>query len=790
MMSSGEMVTGTNFENSRLEKARALGRAEDFAPLVAMLIDPSWLMRREVVRSLGGGSVKAEPVLIDALLYTRNNEARIAAAVDALALIDIPVTDEFRKLIFATDPAIKADAAQILGRRRRADGIPFLIEMTRDHDDNVAVNAIEALGRIGGRPAVDALVVCVKSGNFFRTFPAIEVLGRSGDPRAVEPLAQLLLNSSYLPEAARALGRTGEKSAVKPLVELLRSSHDSVIRLAVTALAELKTGFEEKSGGNAVVIEELIRSQADNEMIRRLTRLLPVANTSESIAICQLLGSIGSSEANLVLNEALDAAAPVAAAAAEAMKRIANDTDRSLSSALEVGDSTRRKVLLPIVNQLEAGAAVAECLRDSDPEVRSLACEALARIGQAKYVGQIFSLLSDENSSVVHSATAAIQALGNREARQMARAASSSENATVRRAALRILAYFGDSEALPSLLTGLQDLDPRVREAAIQGLPYMESSQAFEAIYEIARSEVPRTRALAMRALGQLPKTNERALSILLRGLADEDSWVRYYACQSTGRLEFEAATEEVVALLNDTAGQVRVAAVESLSHLNTTRAHDALRSAAVSEDLEIRRAAMVGLGISHRNEDLPVILEGTRSGDIPTRLMALSALVSFTSPEVVNVLGLAAEDNDENLSSTAIKFLAARTEFEATKILVHLLGPDSLHYNQAGPKQERLKTALRLPTEGRLPALFKILETANDELAPVVVAIISRIDSHDINEALVRLMKSNNTAVRKAAASVIAARRDPSLTSLLRDAANTDSDSEVRSICGLLLRD
>ena len=70
--------------------------------------------------------------------------------------------------------------------------MPALVALSRHADDNVAVAAIEALGRIGGRAAVESLVDAVDSGNFFRTFPAIDVLGRSGDPRAVAPLTALL----------------------------------------------------------------------------------------------------------------------------------------------------------------------------------------------------------------------------------------------------------------------------------------------------------------------------------------------------------------------------------------------------------------------------------------------------------------------------------------------------------------------------------------------------------------------------------------------------------------------
>src|SRR5690606_9315332 len=91
----------------------------------------------------------------------------------------------------ATAPAI-CDAVQVLGRRRVHASVELLASLSTHDDDNVAVGAIEALGRIGGTQTVAALIAAVESKHFFRTFPAIDALGRTGDARAVQPLAGLL----------------------------------------------------------------------------------------------------------------------------------------------------------------------------------------------------------------------------------------------------------------------------------------------------------------------------------------------------------------------------------------------------------------------------------------------------------------------------------------------------------------------------------------------------------------------------------------------------------------------
>src|SRR5690606_37389553 len=117
-------------------------------------------------------------------------------------------------------------------------------------DDNVAVGAIEALGRIGGTQTVAALIAAVESKHFFRTFPAIDALGRTGDARAVQPLAGLLADPLYALEAARALGRTGQESAIAPLAGLLGRAPDALVRATAVALAELRERYEARFGDN------------------------------------------------------------------------------------------------------------------------------------------------------------------------------------------------------------------------------------------------------------------------------------------------------------------------------------------------------------------------------------------------------------------------------------------------------------------------------------------------------------------------------------------------------------
>jgi HEAT repeat protein len=748
--------------------------------LIEALVDPSWAVRREVVAALARLGDAAVAPLCAVLREGRDDEARIAAAVDALAASTGSLVDAAAIELSASPVApVAADAAQILGRRRSAAAVPTLAELTHAADDNVAVAAIEALGRIGGRAAVDALVAAAGSGNFFRTFPAIDVLGSSGDPRAVAPLQALLADPHYAHEAARALGRTGERGAAAPLTRLLATAGDRMVRVVATALAELHERHVERHGV-AVALERALGSASSPAVVRRLTQALAGADPAEQAALCRVLGALGDDSAVPSLTRLLDAPPPVAIRAADALKQLGHGADEHVLAALRDGDSTRRALLLPLVTaRASAAADLLDCLDDPDPAVRAAACDTLARTGNLAAVPRLFALLADPNPRIVHAAVGAIQSLGSDETEALTLAAAHAGDPQVRRAALRVVAYFGYASAIDVLVEAIAGSDERLRDAALHALPFLDDPRAMEALLGAARSESPRARAAAMRALGQCSSAPP-VVADLERGLADADVWARYYACQSLGKLAWEPAAAAIAALLGDPAGQVRVAAVEALAHLKSEVAFTALREAAHAPEADLQRAALVGLGVGRRPAALPLLVEAAGSPEATTRLIAVSAIAGFDAPEVVPALGRAAVDADEGVRTAALGFLAARPTLAATETLIHLLG--------SGAPAERVLSALAIPSEERIAGVLSALQGAGDALATRLTSALARMRRPDAVAALDRALLLPNVAARRAAAVSLGALGTPVALQALRRASAGDPDPEVRRICALEL--
>ncbi len=782
--SSGSKLVLSPDDRARVDHIESLARggAAGVAPLLALLTDPSWAVRRAVVDALASIGDAATEGLCDVLVNERDHEPRLAAAVDALVASRGSVDGRLLALTKGdASPALVCDAVQVLGRRRVRSAVPVLAVLSTHVDDNVAVGAIEALGRIGGVDTVDALIVAVEARNFFRTFPAIDALGRTGDVRAVLPLQALLADPLYAPEAVRALGRTGHESAVAPLAALLVHAMSALVRTAAIALAELRERYEARFGDTEVLRQSLPSSVNAEAASERITSSLAGLAPSELVAVACVLGWLGDDVAIAQLVAMIMDEPPVGTAAADALRRLGTRATAQLLEAIREGDSALRLRLLPIVGYASGSVDdLLRCLDDPDADVRVRACEALARLGNPAAVSALFRLIGDRDTRVSQAAAAAIQSLGSLETKLLALEQARSTDTRTRRAALRIISYFGYPEGLDVLIDALDDQDEKIREAAIYGIPLVDDPRGTAALLAAATHPFARTRAAVMRALGQTSAI-PGVVAALLASVTDAEPWTRYYACQSLGRLRVEEACPAVVALMHDASGQVRVAAVEALAHLKADRAADALAEAATSADPDMRRAALLGLGIARRASSIPLLREASGATDPATRLVAIGALSEFDGPDVVPTLAHAASDPDEGVRSAALGYLSTRPGSDATSALVAQLENPTV--------RDRVLAALAVAADERVDGVLSALEAADAERAQVLVSALVRMRRPSSQAAIAAALGLENVEARRAAAAALAAIGTAEAREVLLRAGSADPDIDVRRICAAVER-
>ena len=759
----------------RIDRLVALG-AGSVGELLGAIADPSWTVRRAAVAALVALGDDATGALIAWLRDDRTSEHAIAAVVDALSgSIGAGTTREVIALLAHPVPAVAADAAQILGRRRAVEAAAALGPLIDHPDDNVAVAAIEALGAIGGSASVEPLIAALGGTSFFQTFAALQVLPRTGDPRVVAPLAALLGDQTYRLEAARALGRTGSALAIAPLASLLPPlGGEALVRLVALALADL-VARAAWTGGEERVTAELRRVIAPS--LDRFIAALRAADPAERAAIAALLGRIGDATALPALARLLDDPAMVDTAT-EAIQRISRAHDAAMVEALRATEPAARIAVLPAVSHRRAASGVRHLLDDDDPEVRARACDALARIGDTSAVPALFARLGDPSPRAAHAAAAALQSLGTKDTAALAIAALETGAPGVRRQALRILAYLGPHGAYDAVYAAVDDPDHRIAELAVTALGSFDDPRVDPALARLARSPVEGLRAAAMRATSQ--RSSPAALELLERGLADGAGWVRYFACQGLGRIGDVRSASPLIGRLSDASPHVRIAAIEALAHLDTPAAWQALCSVVRSPDPDQQRAALVGIGLRAIAEALPFLLTAAGSPDAATRLIALSGLARRSEPDALAAIGRAVLDVTSYVHEAALSLLGERTDRPAAEVLVTtalVAGPD-----------HPVHRALSSPGSARVAAICARVAgagaDADERDVVVLVAALSRMRDAAATAALFDCLELGNPVVRRCAAMALIAMDAADARRRVAALASADPDPDVRAAC------
>src|SRR5262249_16899020 len=151
----------------------------------------------------------------------------------------------------------------------------------------------------------------------------------------------------------------------------------------------------------------------------------------------------------------------------EALRQIVRRHEEVLPDVLADADSKVRGALLPIVSSRRCAPVVRDLLADDDDEVRALACQALARIGDLAAVPLLFAPLENPRPQVALAATAAIHSLGTADTETRAIRLLREGSPAARRHALRIIAYMGYVNALDAVREAISDPDPRISDLAI-----------------------------------------------------------------------------------------------------------------------------------------------------------------------------------------------------------------------------------------------------------------------------------------------------------------------------------
>ncbi|SDT14100.1 HEAT repeat-containing protein [Nocardioides scoriae] len=183
--------------------------------VVALLDDPSFLVRRVAVRALGN---MGDPRAVRPLLVLGERDTRLT-----------------RDLTYALDR---------LGPEAAPELRAVLAQELRSGEHLHLDPAAAVLGLIGDREAVEVLTEGLVSANPSFAGACAEALGRIGAPESIPALVEALLDPrpNVRAGAAHALGSIGSSVAVDSLADVVDEQEPQVSRQAARALLELGPG--------------------------------------------------------------------------------------------------------------------------------------------------------------------------------------------------------------------------------------------------------------------------------------------------------------------------------------------------------------------------------------------------------------------------------------------------------------------------------------------------------------------------------------------------------------------
>ncbi|HEY6802356.1 MAG TPA: HEAT repeat domain-containing protein [Pyrinomonadaceae bacterium] len=581
---------------TRLRATESLAQQEEVENEVRLLDvigDTDWRVRRAAVQGL---AKRSAPEAIQALLKSvredHGNLGVLNSALQVLAMVDVETLPSLIEFLNGPDPDLRMQAALAIGEQRDKRGVPPLLKAIQDENINVRFHAIEALGKLEDPAAATSLVAIAESGEFFLAFPALESLKAIGERSVAPRLLQLLSDEMLREAAAETLGALGDETVVGPVVELLNSGTTTAWPIA-KALTSLYDRFEEEHG-EGDYIADLTRQAIQPSGVQQLLSAISEGEADDLRPFAVVIGWLRGPAVDRTLVRLLGEPS-VRSEVLEALIQHGEGVISLLIDQLSAEDIETRGAAITALGRLgyrKATPALAKAL-ETDPLLRIEAATALARIGDEGALDSLLNLIGDPDGAVRQAVVGALNSIGSSRMAQLIKPLLRDERPLVRESAARIAGYFGYEDCADLLLECCNDEDERVRKAAVEHLPYLDDERVLQILENKLQRDTPRVRAAAASAFGKIDADDTK----LRASLKDDDSWVRYFAAQSLGRLghpESVSALSEVVR--NDSFNHVRIAALEALGNIGGREAIEAITSQLRSADRDVARTAAKAL--------------------------------------------------------------------------------------------------------------------------------------------------------------------------------------------------
>ncbi len=647
-------MDNSSIEKSRARLLSLKGQKHEVPTLMEGFKSHSWRVRKT---SLGVALERFSPddiikPLIE-LLYIEDNAGARNTAIEALIGLGKRAVPHLEDAFNTDNRDVRKFVIDVLGSIGGKETLGVLLKGLKDNDQNVKASAVEYLGRLGEKSVVKELIEIINSNDLWTAYPAIEAVARIGDKESIPYLVESLNRRPLTEPAIRALAGFAEPEVLREIVPFLKDTRRSIQEEAIKAIERFyQRGISEEFISNALL------SEFGDEAFELLIPHLESKRNDVRTASVFLLGILKDPRSVEPLLELSEEEALEGIVKRSLLYISKAHPDILLSYLKKVSPEKRRVISETIseLRDKRYYSTLMELLDDRDGHVIRNAVRGLGFIGDEKSVERLFRLFSHPYPDVQIAAVEALVNLKEFIKKEDVIDRLHSESERVRKNAAILAGKILSADVIETLGFLLKDPSESVRIAAVLAICWIckreEVKECIKHIKVALNDESPQIRLKAVSNLEGFSSDN--ALEMALVMTSDINEHVRAEAARVLGSFRTEKSRKKLIELLKDENGLVITRAIESLSRFNDKHAMEAVAEMINSDDAEIRRTAILSLARFKGAERY--IGRFLKDPDWATRLAAVQSLSEINTKQARELLEDVIDTETDTLVREAIE--------------------------------------------------------------------------------------------------------------------------------------
>jgi len=284
------------------------------------------------------------------------------------------------------------------------------------------------------------------------------------------------------------------------------------------------------------------------------------------------------------------------------------------------------------------------------------------------------------------------------------------ENSHVRSLAVKALGIIGNKKAIEPLIQDFfNNEDSYRRWDAVESLGKISSEMAFELLMQFLNNEDPKTRSEAVRTIGNIG--GNAGIEPLIQALKDKNISVRCSAKDALGKIGNDRAVEPLIQALKDDGYDYIRTASDALIMIGSEKTVEILIQTLKDDKVSyVRMEAAYILGVIGNDRAVEPLIQALKDDDVHTQICAASQLSRFSNKKAIEAFSEFAKNRFHSEARNAVDSLRAVENSADVDELVN-----NLKDKHSDKRRNALESLVIIDCKKAVETLIQILEDENE---------------------------------------------------------------------------